>query len=93
VLTIGAVRWHGGCVSGLEQVAQVLPLAAPGLAFGILVRCLHLLERQRRRQHHLRPHHLRLHPPLLHGAAQRGLSGPAVRRILHQEVRVQGDAG
>lgn len=62
-LTVGAVGGKRGGVGGLEEVAEVLPLAAAGLALGVLVRRLHLLEHQRRRQQHLRPHYLRLHPP------------------------------
>lgn len=71
MLTIGAVGGHGGGICGLEDVTEVLPLAPPGLALGVLVRRLHFLERQRRRQHHLRPHHLQLHPPITSHASKR----------------------
>jgi len=69
----------------------VLPLAPPGLALGILVRHLHLLERQRRRQHHLRPHYLRLHPLILSRTGeveQDETKSPAV-----PSLRALGDVG
>jgi len=90
-ITVGAVGGHGGGICGLEEVAEVLPLAPPGLALGILVRHLHLLERQRRRQHHLRPHYLRLHPLILSRAGeveQDETKSPAV-----PSLRALGDVG
>lgn len=63
-LTVGAVGGKGGGVGGLEEEAEVLPLAAAGLALGVFVGDLHLLEGKRRREHHLRLHHLRLHAPI-----------------------------
>ena len=75
----------------MEEVAEVLPLAPPGLALGILVRRLHLLERQRRRQHHLHPHHLRLQPLILSRAGeveQDETKSPAV-----PSLRALGDVG
>jgi hypothetical protein len=82
-LTVGFVGRHGGGVGGLEEVAEVLPLAAARLTLGVLVSRLYLLERQRRRQHHLRLHDLRLHPPRTFEIQEpaRRLRGPGSGRL------------